>query len=967
MTVDIGELCPGGDLGQATVSEPRHNAHAVHMPVFRYIAKQLGPEVVAEVAERSGTGLQVDALMDPSEWCSYDTTRRLLEAAAEVLGGDEAFRQAAGYLDLAMAMAPEGAEDVVATIQSLGGPAGILRTITETATKFSAVVAMHAGDVGEESGIVVARSVPGFPRYQLLCHVTAGLLSMSTRIFGLPQALVVDEQCEMRGAGECRFRLTWETGPRDEAGQASQSQLELGSLRRRFSALRETVTDLVSGHDVDTVLGRIIERAARAVRAPRYLLVVHLDDATAPRVHALGFSREEADAMAAELLQEPAAATPSRLVVDVRSGRRHYGRLAAFTVDGAGFFDEERAILSAYGELAAAALDSATAIQETRRQGETTKALFDLARQLGEVTTMAEVATRLAAAVPRVIGSSAAAVMLADGERLFAGASVGLSPEAAERFTRLEIRLAGAARLQRAVEERTHYFLPATDASVELGQIMVATGTDTIVVVPVQAGERLFGVLSASVVSDFERLDNDVHLTTRLSGLAAVAATAFRNAELLERLQHQSFHDPLTGMPNKRLLEDRVDMALADARRSGSLTGLLFIDLDRFKNINDTLGHAAGDTILRQVEARVRADLREVDTVSSLGGDELVVLVPSVGEIADSEIVARKLLGVLREPFRAEGQHVFINASIGLAVGPHDGARYTDLLKAADAAMYAAKRAGRGIYRIYSTDMVTKTTDMLTLETDLHMAIERQELRLVFQPQLDLRTMRVAAAEALVRWQHPTRGLVGPGTFIPLAEESGLITAIDHWVLENACAQLERWSSSGIDVGMAVNVSERDLRDPGFAERVRCTLASHGIDGHALELEVSERVAEAADEEILPTLDSLRSIGVRVAVDDFGTGNSGFTRLLHGRIDTLKIDKSFVAELDAPGHEALLAGMINLGRNLGLRVVAEGVEAAKQGGFLHRSGCDRAQGLYLSAPLEASDFERLIARESAAS
>lgn len=946
--------------GPAMPSGQRHNAHAVHLPVFRYITRHLGPEVVAEVAERSGIGLVADALMDPSRWCSYDTTRRLLEAAADVLGGEDALRHAAEYLDLDMA--PEDSEDVVATIQSLGGPAAILRAITDTAAKFSAVIAMQTGEVGDDSGIVIARSVPGFPRYRLLCHATAGLLSMSPRLFGLPPAVVVEEQCETRGADECRFRMTWDTPPHDGAGQITRSELELGSLRRRFGALRETVTELVSGHDVDTVLVRIVERAARAVRAPRFLLAVHLDDGATPRIHALGLTAEEADAMAGELLHGPSAATPSRLVVEVRSGRRCYGRLAAFTVQGAGFFDEERAILSAYGELAAAALDSATAIEELRRQSETTGALFDLARELSEVTTTADVATRLAAAAPRVTGSGVAAVMLADGERLTAAASVGLSPPAVERFAHFEIRVEDADRLKRAVQERTHYFRSRVDVRNELAEIMRASGTDAIVILPIQAGERLYGVLSASVVSDFERLENDAHLATRLGGLAAVAASAFRNAELLEQLHHQSLHDPLTGLPNKRLLEDRVDMTLADARRSGSLTGLLFIDLDRFKNVNDTLGHAAGDTILRQVAGRVRAELREVDTVARLGGDEFVVLLPKLGDIADAEIVARKLLGTLQEPFRADGHDLFVDASIGLAVGPHDGARYGDLLKAADAAMYAAKRGGRGTYRVYGATMATKTSDMLTMETELHMAVERGELRLVFQPQLDLRTMEVAAVEALVRWQHPARGLLGPDHFIALAEESGLIAAIDTWVVENACAQLARWKCAGIDVGMAVNVSDRDLRDCGFAERVRGALAAHGLAGPALEVEVSERVAETADEEFLTALEELRRIGVRIAVDDFGTGSAGFTRLLRGRVDTLKIDKSFVAEFESAGGDALVMGMISLGQTLGLRVVAEGVETAKQGAFLRRSGCDRAQGFYLSPPLEASAFEAMFAR-----
>lgn len=676
-------------------SDGRHSCHSLHVVVLNGAEQVLGPEGLAGTLRRAGETRSLEVLRDTTRWCSHESTIRLLEILADALGGQEAFRRAACWFD--PAAVTDAAADVVAVFQSMGGPAGILRQVAEAASKFTTVATMETGEVTHDGGLVRLRMAQGFPPHPLLCDVVAGLLSVSSQLFGLPPATVSHERCLVGGDDDCEFEVRWSDDAPGAVASELQVEQEVAVVRRRFEALRSTVVELVSGHDVDIVLDRMIERAARAVRAPSYLLVVRLADDEPARTHAIGLPKGLVDALTAELLGDgpTSPSSASRLVVDIRSDRRFYGRLAAFGPEGIAFVDEERRTFDAYAALAAAALDSATAMAEVRRQAATAQALLDLAHAVSDVTTKEDVAGRLVSAVPTVVGATVAGVLLHDRGRLVAAASYGLPHEAEILFDRFTIDLADAPRLRETVEHGRPFVVATQEANGLLRELLTAAGANTTVLVPIRAGHQLYGVVSAGLGSDIDRIPVGGDLITRLTGLAALASTAFRNAELLERLRHESLHDPLTGAPNRRLLEDRVDRAVAECRRSGVPVALLLLDLDHFKTVNDTLGHAAGDGILHRVVERLQRAVRQVDTVARLGGDEFAVLLPGLADPADAAGVAEKLLAALRAPFRIEGHVVTIDASVGIAVAPADGDSCPALLKAADTAMYAAKSAGR--------------------------------------------------------------------------------------------------------------------------------------------------------------------------------------------------------------------------------------------------------------------------------
>ncbi|MBI2710738.1 MAG: EAL domain-containing protein [Actinobacteria bacterium] len=938
---------------------PRHFSNLVSGQVVRYVAHFHGDAGVERLLAAAGDLPPRDVLEDPREWLTYDETKRLFEAAADMLGGAEGLRAAAAYLseaDLAQASA----------FQSLGSPAEILRLIAETAAKYATVIDMEAVEISDDHGIVSAVSVPGFPRYELLCAVTRGILGQGAELFGMPPSIVVEEQCEVRGDERCLFRVTWDSDVVDTERKLAQLELELAQSRQRVLNLQHTVRQLVSGAAVDDVLADITDQATRAVTAHRYLLVVATSDQTDDiHVHHIGFAAHEVDLEAARLRRDGGPDDdPARLVAEVVSGRRRYGWLAAYNPEGIGFYPEERRTLAAYAELAAAALDSATALEDARRQAAVARALLDLGRALARLTSAHDAAHRLAEAVPTAAGCDMASVCLFDpAERTMRIAALHGYPDDAQRLLDgLVIREEDTPALRLILDRGEPIFLDSETTDPYLSGLMQATGGRTAVVLPITNGSEIYGAVNAVSRSDSLRPDHD--LLQRLAGIADQGASALQNARLLEAVQHQALHDALTDTPNQRLLEDRVEHAVAQARRGSTNVALLFLDLDRFKKINDTLGHAIGDLLLTQVAQRLRTCVREIDTVSRLGGDEFVVLLPGLSEPAESALVAQRIVEALEQPFNLDGYELFITSSIGIAGYPHDGDTYASLLKAADTAMYEAKAAGRGTFRTYARSMPNKTVDALTLEADLHGAAERGELRAVFQPLVDLHTLRVVHAEALIRWEHPRLGTLAPDAFIPLAEDSGLITTIDAWMLRTVCDQLARWQAEGHDeLGVAINLSERDLRDPRLVGRVRTALGAAGVSPHRLELEITERVAESIGPVMERVLDGLSELGVRLAIDDFGTGNSAFSRLTRGRIHTLKIDRSFLAEVaDEHSPAPLVTAMIALGQSLGVRIVAEGIETAGQGAFVRRHGCDLAQGFYFSRPLDLGAFEDLLRR-----
>jgi diguanylate cyclase (GGDEF)-like protein len=487
---------------------------------------------------------------------------------------------------------------------------------------------------------------------------------------------------------------------------------------------------------------------------------------------------------------------------------------------------------------------------------------------------------------------------------------------------------------------------------------------------PGELGSRLPGSAYPEhwlVVSDRRGVEPfGAHDATLLEALAGVSSSALQNATLVEQLRHEVFHDALTGLPNQLLFEETVSLALAERRQPERKLAVFVLDLDRFKRVNDSLGHPAGNELLCEVGRRLTGAVRTGDTVARMSGDEFTVLVTGLRSTGEAAFVAEKVMATFQAPFLVGGQELYVTASLGIAVAPDDGTRPSVLLKNADTAMYRAKERGRGCFEIYSVDMNSAAEARLALEGDLHQALNAGQLRVVYQPQIDMVTGRVTGVEALARWDHPLLGPVAPDTFIPLAEESGLIVELDDWVMRTACAQARAWVDAGLaPVRMAVNLSGRGFWRSRIVERVTEALTATGINPEQLELEVTESMAVDSVTDTRPLFRDLEALGVRLAIDDFGTGYSALGRLQGLPFHTLKIDRSFVTGVENPHDEApIVAAMIAMAHALKLEVVAEGVETEAQRTFLARHHCDMAQGYLFGRPVEAAEVERLLRPEA---
>jgi diguanylate cyclase (GGDEF)-like protein/PAS domain S-box-containing protein len=452
-------------------------------------------------------------------------------------------------------------------------------------------------------------------------------------------------------------------------------------------------------------------------------------------------------------------------------------------------------------------------------------------------------------------------------------------------------------------------------------------------------------------------------------GIVLNARDISRHKSLEAQLVQRALHDQLTGLPNRMLFMDRLEQALERSARRGKFAAVLFLDLDRFKLVNDNLGHDHGDQLLVQVADRLRGCLRRVDTIARIGGDEFTVLLEDVGVSADAALVAERIIEAFRGSFRIENQEIFVGASIGIALGGRDqGTTAQGLLRNADIAMYRAKANGRACFEVFKSSMRETVKGRLKMETELRRALDRGELRLHYQPQVDLRTARIVGLEALVRWEHPERGLVPPGSFIPMAEETGLILPIGRWVLETACRQAAIWRADtevGLDLVMAVNLSPREFRHPRLVQDVGQVLAESGLDASGLEVEITEGTAMGDADATVKTLEHLKAIGIRLAIDDFGTGYSSLGYLKRFPIDVLKVDRSFVAGLPANrGDAAIVRAVVGLTRALGLKAVAEGVETTEQLAELRGLGCDQGQGYLFGRPTATEVADVMLRRSS---
>jgi diguanylate cyclase len=436
------------------------------------------------------------------------------------------------------------------------------------------------------------------------------------------------------------------------------------------------------------------------------------------------------------------------------------------------------------------------------------------------------------------------------------------------------------------------------------------------------------------------------------------------------KMRSLTYYDSLTGLPNRALFKEQLARALRIAEREESRIAVMFLDLDRFKQINDSLGHSVGDQVLDEVGKRLGNCLRATDNVgrdrgddamARLGGDEFTVLLTELAEPEDAGQVAHRIVDSLARPFSIDGQEIFVSASLGIALYPGDGTDVEALLKSADAAMCSAKEQGRNNYQFYSRELNARALERLEMERDLHRALERQEFHLDYQPLIDAPTGMVVGVEALLRWRHPERGLVAPGTFIPVAEHTGLIVPIGKWVLEEACRQGQAWRASDLQLEISVNVSGLQFRDGGLVDAVSHALVATGFDPALLVLEATETLMLEDQKTTLAVLHELKRLGIRVAVDDFGTGYSSLSYLKRFPLDSLKIDASFVRDLEAGnGDLAIVSAIIAMAKSLGLRTLAEGVETARQADLLMSLGCTRMQGYFYSRPIPPAEILPLV-------
>jgi diguanylate cyclase (GGDEF)-like protein len=420
-----------------------------------------------------------------------------------------------------------------------------------------------------------------------------------------------------------------------------------------------------------------------------------------------------------------------------------------------------------------------------------------------------------------------------------------------------------------------------------------------------------------------------------------------------DRAEYLAFYDNLTGLPNRTLLQDRLANALADARRQKYRIALLFLDLDRFKDINDSLGHSVGDILLQEVAERLKTWGREQDTVARLGGDEFLIMLTHLNDVSDAAVATERLMDAMTAEYVIQGHTLNASCSVGISIFPEHGADGETLIKNADAAMYSAKQNGRNNFRFFAEEINAQVIERLTLESSLRPALAKKELFLMYQPQMDIATGKITGLEALLRWQHPNLGLVPPDKFIRIAENCGLIVAIGEWVLRAACSQARKWQDEGLpEVTVAVNVSAVQFRQEGFCALVRRVLHETGLAPKYLELELTESLLLANAELMLSVVQELKAMGLTLAIDDFGTGYSSFSYLRQFQVSKLKIDRSFIRDVGVnPDDEAITAAIISMARSLRLKVIAEGVENEAQMSFLRAHHCDAIQGYYFSKPL----------------
>jgi diguanylate cyclase (GGDEF)-like protein len=659
--------------------------------IVQHVRRVAGDDGVARVLERSGVEKSLGELEDEAGWSTYEDKVALWSAAAEVLGDPIVSRHMGETVLQTRVGTP-----LRLVLRAFGSPRMVLSNVAKVCPKFSTVATMQALEHSKRHIVVSYELHAGKQPHRLDCEANIGLMSAAGPLFGLPLLDVEHVECQVDGAPRCVYVVRWPMRRRLRLLHRATGHLEeqVDSLTAQVASLQSTAADLVSSEDKREVLARIVTRAAHAVSAQRYVLAVRAHDGGPIEVHHDGFDDAQARAVGAELLADDGITDdPSRIVIDVASAQRHYGRLAAF-YDGHAFFDYERRLLAAYARSAAAALDAATALDEARRRGETATALLELARRLAVLSEPAQVGQQVAEAMGPVLGADCSFVFLIDHEReaFVVRGDDGWTREQRDFLRSLIVPHDADELIAQWVSSPAAVVVDHTTESPTGRIVLERLGVAAVAAVPIRRHDV---VLGAAVAGFRDEVPYDVErLLERSAAIADQAATALENARLLAQVRHQATHDDLTGLPNRVLFEDAARRALHHSRRSRQPVALLFVDLDGFKAVNDDHGHAAGDALLAEVASRMQQGLRGGDVVARIGGDEFTVLLPGADE-ARALDVAERLRVALGEPVELAEGTVRVSACIGICVAPDDGAEYIDLLRAADGAMYRAKHLGR--------------------------------------------------------------------------------------------------------------------------------------------------------------------------------------------------------------------------------------------------------------------------------
>ncbi len=660
--------------------------------LLRLVRSEIGETAVAELLERAGSRHDVPYLEGAENWMSLDEASALLEAGVQVTGdptfarrvGEETLRQHAGT-------------QVATLLRSLGSVEAVLQAMGQAAGKVSTVTELKAVETAPGRAVVRAVAREGFTRGRLHCDWTAGLLSGQPILFGLPLAHVEETECQARGDAQCLYTVTWDAelaaAAADPQQRVTALEAQMVAMSERLQSVYATASDLVSTEDLDTVLRRIVDRAASAVRAPSHILAVRTGPGAELQVYSHGINNREAHLLATAALEPDVPAGDSTLVVDVTSSRRHYGQLIARYPGTIQFFPQDREMLGLYAKHAAAVLDMATALQESAQRHEQVSCLLSLSHALAQGGTSTEVAERLAAAIPEVVDCDRIGVWLWDeAERcLRSFAAWGRRADRATDVSEMRIAPEDTPHLQSMLEEpRPHFFEKGTDDPY-IRQVMTALDEVALTVVPIVSRDTFRGIVTASVSDHPERLRPDGDLLERLTGVASLAAPAIENGRLVDKLHHRASHDGLTGLLNRVGFRHHIDTVLNDARPGEGRVGLLFVDLNDFKGVNDLYGHEAGDELLRQAAERLGATGRGNDEAARLGGDEFAVVLADVDRDDQVRAAEQRVRAAFVEPFVLGEIAASISASVGGVIWPDDGRTVSDLVRRADAAMYRDK------------------------------------------------------------------------------------------------------------------------------------------------------------------------------------------------------------------------------------------------------------------------------------